>query len=365
MTHFHYYATTSRALDRVLQYGVFPVSLLAGFAATHDIEKAKDVARVVSAAAYSALTTTFLGMESELVDANAREAVAAEMGVDPKKLTFSDFKYSQNAIISKAHNDVMRLQVPRYATDALFLLPIGVKFASKAAGKEWLYEIPGVNGKGSVGTNQLWDFGVLGAKAGYWAAETFFLDKTGNYEIVKLRENLQSTGKDLTTNDLLGVYQRTRHDRNLPMIQKAEEYDMLRPLLKKIADAYNRHDGTIGMPEIVYLIGMNKINIHMADNKTPCADLAAQSDKEIEKIMKVGLDGIREENRRKREAMGLATDYEHVAHKKSFVDRLGDRTVNTLQSIIGKVRKEPGHPEEYVSVRNPGDLANSNFRASR
>jgi hypothetical protein len=363
VTYFHYYATTSRNLDRVLQYGVFPASLLASYAFTKDIERAKTVARVVSAGFYSAMTTGFLGLEAELIDANSREAVAAEMGVDPNKLKFSDFKYSKNAIVSRAYSDVVKLQPWRYGTDLMFLLPIAAKWASKATNAPWLYEIKGSDKGMGVGTNNLWDFAVLGGKAGYWAGETYFVEKTGNYEVVKLRENLQSTGKDLTVNDLLGVYQRTRTDRKLEMISHKEEYDALRPLLKRIADAYNQHNDRFGISEIVYLIGLNKVSIHEKDGKTFSQDAVKKSEEEIERVISIGLDGIRKENQRKREAQGLSSSYEDLAHSKSFVDKVGDRAVDTIQAILG--RKPKKRPEEYISVRDPGELTNWNYTANR
>lgn len=362
MTYFHYYATTSRNLDRVLQYGIFPVAQVIGFAVTRDSTKARNYARVICAGAYSALTASFFGLESEMIDANSRKAVAAEMGVDPEKVQLSDFKYSKNAIVSRAHRDIMRLQAPRFGTDLMFLLPMimpGVSAAAEESGKNLLT----LGGR----REDLWDFSVFAGKAAYWAGETYFVDKTGNYEVVKLRENLQSTGKDLTYNDLLGVYQRTRSDRKLPMIDRKEEYEAIKPILQKIADAYNRHDRKVGMSEIVYLIGLNKVNIHAEDNKTLSLEAIEKSHKEVDKLLALGLDGIREENRSLRKAEGRSTDYDSVAHGKSFVDRLGDRAANVAHSILGKTRNKdhPKRPEEYITQRDPGELTNFNYTVNR
>ena len=77
MTYFHYYATTSRNLDRVVQYGLYPLSHALGLvffrnAGENRLRLAADFARVVSTLGYSGLTATFFGLESELIDANAR-----------------------------------------------------------------------------------------------------------------------------------------------------------------------------------------------------------------------------------------------------------------------------------------------------
>lgn len=378
MTYFHYYATTSRNLDRVMQYGVYPIAKAAWLIALANkptkrrIELAGDLAKVTSAIVYSGLTTAFLGAESEMIDTNAKQAVSAELGVDPDKLSFSDYKYSNNAIIKTAHHDMMKLQKYRYGTDALFMLPIAMRAVSHATGTPWIEHSREVNsmiergeniGFGSMMLNghNAWDFSVLAGKAGYWAGETYFVDKSGHYEVVKLIENLRSTGKDLSTNDLLGVYQRTRHvDMHLPFIERPEEYEALRPLLKKMADACNKHDKKFGIPEIVYLIGLNKLNIHADDKHTVSMDAVKRSEAEIDKVISIGLEGIREENRKKHEAEGLRE--EAVLHSKSFVDRLGDKAVNAAQGFSEGFSKmifgqRDRRPEEVVTSRDPGELA--------
>ncbi len=378
VTYFHYYATTSRNLDRVMQYGVFPLSKAVWLVALGNkptdkrIELATTLARVTSAIVYSGLTTAFLGAESDMIDSNARQAVSAELGVDPAKLSFSDYKYTDNAIVRKAHQDMMKLQKYRYGTDALFMLPIGMKVLSKATGTPWIEHSREVNDRIKRGEHigfstmmisghNAWDFSVLAGKAGYWAGETYFVDKSGHYEVVKLIENLRSTGKDLSPNDLLGVYQRARHaDMHLPFIERQEEYEALRPLLKRMADAYNMHDGKFGIPEIVYLMGLGKVNIHAADHKSVSAEAVKQSEAEIDKIITIGLTGIREENRKKHAAEGLRE--EAVLHSKSFVDRLSDGAVHAAQGfsegfskLIFKSRDR--RAEEVITSRDPGELA--------
>lgn len=380
MTYFHYYATTSRNLDRVMQYGVFPLSKAFWLIALTRIGDGKarskwaaDMARYTSAAVYAGLTTAFLGAESQMIDGTCKNAVAAEMGVDPAKLRFSDYKHSDNAIAKTAHKDIMRLQKYRYGTDALYMLPIGLRKVSEWTGikyhphsRELLHDIEHKKASPTfaemmISGHNAWDFSVLAGKAGYWAGETYFVDKSGNYEIVKVLENLGSTGKDMSANDLLGVYQRTRvNDRGLSLIDRKEEYEALRPLLKRMAEAYNKHDGKFGLSEIVYLIGLNKVNIHAPDNKNISQDAIDASNKEIDRVLAIGLKGIREENKKLNEAKGLAPLTER--HQRSFTERFGDGAVGTAQSLSGFMSRilsgnKPRRPEEYVTPRDPGEVA--------
>ena len=385
MTYFHYYATTSRNLDRVLQYGVYPVSQALGIAISGKVgiaDKKKrlqfssDFARVTSAVAYSMLTTAFFGLESELIDANGREAVSAEMGIDPARVDFSDYKYSKNVIISKAYKDIIRLQKYRYGTDMLFVLPTLLRLGSKAMGIGWpdgkdveenfdKYGLKEQLQNGHVG----WNMSVYAGKAAYWAGETFLVPKTGNYEIVKLRENLQSTSKDISANDIFAVYQRTRTDRGLPIIENdsATEHQAIWPLLQRMADAYNKHDGTFGVSEMVYLIGLGKINIHAPDNVTVSNDAITQSQKEIDKVLAIGLNGIREENR-KHSSKGSLDHKLSAKHSKSFVDNISDGAFNIVQKVLRNNQRSNKHAiktEEYISARDPGELTNWNYSVNR
>jgi hypothetical protein len=386
MTYFQYYATTSRNLDRVLQYGVYPLAQTIGFIAFRNapIEKrhrmASDFARITSAGVYSLLTTAFFGFESKMIDQNGREAVSAELGIDSNQIKFSDYKNSDNAIISKAYRDILKLQKYRYGTDALFVLPTMLRLGSKAVNHSWPesdhitkhpenYEMADLLLNAHMG----WNYSVYAGKAAYWAGETYLIGKTGHYEIVKLLENLQQTGKDFGSNDLLGVYQRTRTDRKLPPIERKEEYDALRPLLLHLADTYNKRETyprdddkpgkpKMGIPEIVYLIGLGKINIHAADGKTISAEAVAQSYKEIDKVMTIGLKGIREENRKLNAAQGRNPR----SHRRGLVGILADGAFSLTNSVINDLRKnKPLRPEEYITSRDPGELTSSNFSVNR
>lgn len=375
MTYFHYYATTSRNLDRAVQYGLYPLAHAVGLHIFKDnpkaLEYAANFARTVSAAGYSALTSAFFGLESEMIDANSREAVAAEMGIDPSKVQFSDYKYSKNSIVQKAYHDIIKLQKYRYGTDAMFFVPTMLRWGSEACGVTWprmkdVREKPRDYSLAQkmVNGHNAWDFGVYAGKAVYWAGETYLMEKTGHYEVVKLRENLQSTGKDLRVDDLLAIYQRSRTDRKVPMIENdsAQEHAALRPLLQKMVDAYNKHDGKLGVPEIMYLFGMNKVNIHTSDGVTVSESAVEQSMHEIDKVLSIGLAGIREDNRRMRTASGNIP----VKHSKSISDHIADGAFGFAQRVLGATRgSRKRNPEEYITPRDPGELTAWNYSVNR
>lgn len=371
MTYFHYYATTSRNLDRAVQYGLYPLAHAMGLYifrnSSKHFEHSANFARLVSAAGYASLTTTFFGLESEMIDANSREAVSAEMGINPDKVVFSDYKYSKNAIVNTAYKDIIRLQKYRYGTDSMFLVPTLLRWGAEACGITYprmkdVRENPKKYSLASTMVNghNAWDFGVYAGKAVYWAGETYLIPKTGNYEIVKLRENLQSTSKDITYNDLLAVYQRARSDRKLPLIENdsPEEQKAIHIVLDRMAKAYNRHDGKFGISEIVYLIGLGKVDIHGPDNVTVSQEAVEKSLKEIDKVIAVGLDGIREENRRK-----IGT----LKYSKTFTDNIADGAFNVVQRIMGNKPSSIKRvkTEEYITVRDPGELTSGNSLINR
>ena len=62
------------------------------------------------------------------------------------------------------------------------------------------------------------DMSPYAMKAGYWAYETFKVSKTSYYEVVKLLENIEGTGRNLSVDDLWSVYQRVRKDKGLEMV---------------------------------------------------------------------------------------------------------------------------------------------------
>lgn len=379
MTYFHYYATTSRNIDRVLQYGIYPLATIAGYAFTRHLppenrdNAARTFGRIVSALSYSSLTTMFFGFESEMIDSNARKAVSAEMGVDQDKLSFSDYGKSDNVIIKRAYDDILRLQKWRYGTDALFLLPTALQAVNKRMGGDWasyktmpkdpdkanLFQI-------AMGRENTWEFSVFAGKALYWAGETYGMSKSGHYEVVKLIENLESTGKDMGFNDVLAVFQRTRTDNGRKMVETKEEYEALKPLLMRIVEGYNKRDGKMDIPEIVYLIGLNKINIHAPDGKNVSQEAIAASNHEIDRVMSIGLDGIREENRQHKLQAGQS-DLPPSMVNRSFTDRIADGAYKTTQAIINSLKPSSSlrKHEEYISVRDPGELTGYNYSINR
>ncbi|NBX02707.1 MAG: hypothetical protein EBR02_01305 [Alphaproteobacteria bacterium] len=357
MTYFHYYATTAGKTDRILQYGVFPVALLAAtLLHKGDPKKAFRTALAATGLCSAAMTTVFMGLESKMVSEDCRDAVSAELGIPAEQLKFSDFQHSKNIIARKAYKDFTRLQPIRYATDALFLLPhaIGTLMPNATA----KYDL----------VDKLKDVGPgLAGKSGYWLYETYGVPKTSHYEIVKLSENIESTGKNIKADDLMGVYQRTRDDAHLKRIDigNAEEHQALRPLLEKMADAYNKHDGKFGMSEIVYLIGMGKINIYAADNRTISQDAIKHSYQDIERVISVGLKGIAQQSHDRESGVSamFAKNIPAKLPEKTFADSFLNSAVNVAQSIVGK---GPKRREEWISVRNPGDSVDApNLTASR
>jgi hypothetical protein len=384
MTAPHYYASTSGIIvDRFLKYGLFPFSLMLGAFLTKTHDKATKVAQAICFAASAGITTTFLGLESHAIHDSAGEAVSAAMGVNPKDLEFSDYKHTSNIIARKAHDDLMRLQLYRYGTDMFFLLPMfidtGYKLAtgkelaaSSAVGKTMESRSPDGGNKPPASYNpdrysaatkffklhNGWAMSPYAGKAAYWFYETFSVPKTSYYEVVKVRENLEATGRDIRPDDIKAIYQRARTDRKLKMVSRIsrKECDALRELCTRMADEYNKHDGTFGMNEIVYLIGENKFNIHKADGKTFSPEAVAQSHKELDKLLTIGLSGIREEIRHKHEMAQPPGIMHDQGIERTFVERISNKTVKGLQDILKGVHVIPRTPEEYLSPRDPTDL---------
>lgn len=388
MTAPHYYASTSGiVVDRFIKYGVYPFAYGLGIKIFGNHERGTKWAQAMCLAVASGITTTFLGLESQMIDDSGRKAVATAMGVDQDKLQFSDYGHSSNIIIKKAHDDLMRLQKYRYGTDLLFLLPTVVEtIYYRTTGKEFAPTrniVASVDDRPSLkeergGITKSRDYnpgfysglekalqGHVGlamsayaGKAAYWVFETFNVPKTAYYDVVKLRESLEATGKDITANDLKSIYQRTRTDRKLPMVSLAsrKENDALRELFTHMANEYNKHDGKFGIAEIVYLIGEGKINIHASDQKTFSQAAVEQSHREIEKVLTLGLDGIREQNRQRHAQAGDIP----VTEQRTFTERFSNRAVNTIQSIIDTARSHPKRPEEYISERDPTNLLGLN-----
>jgi len=144
-----------------------------------------------------------------------------------------------------------------------------------------------------------------------------------------------------------------------------------------MVDAYNKHDGKFDIPEIVYLFGLDKINIHEADHKTVSQEVIKQSEREIERVLTVGLDGIREENKKMRESGKLdskayARDSMYVKsfqtrpdfvnpedRSRTFVDRFTDGAIRASQNMLAGIGMLPKRPESYISTSDPTELIGS------
>lgn len=404
MSHPHYYASTSRNLDRVLQYGVYPFAYMVGLMLHKDNAKATQYARFSGAASSALLTTAFLGLESHTLDNVVREAVTAEMGIDQDKFKPSDCKYSKNVIAQEGYNDFIELQPKRYLKDALFLLPTLVENAYNMSGKGKYTPPAHTNAEytpprrevaanfdarsSSYGKSKFnnwdifanghvgWDMAIYTATSAYWGYETFGIEKNSYYPIAQdIVGKIKPTEGNININHLIDVYQRTRNDQKLPMI-KADDgpsHAALTHLLTIMVDAYNKHDGKFDIPEIVYLLGLNKIKIHGEDGKTISQEAIKQSEREIERVLTVGLDAIREENKKLRENKQLVSDSPtetaHVTNYKdrpyfvnpeqrsrTFVDRFTDGAIRTSQSALASFGLLPKRPESYISSSDPTEL---------
>lgn len=369
----HYYASTVRNLKDVAQYTVYPLFKMLSLMAIKDRHKAEVVAGVATTGFYASLTSYFAGVEADSFDENARRAVAAELGKKPEELKFSDYSDSKNSIVRREVEDFKWVTKARYATDMLPLLPSAVNFASRA--------IPGLEHLGRYPTQnppqpnasamehllhgwRLWDNLVYAGKSGYWAYETFAIPKTGHYEIYKLSENIEELKRHYSANDLIGVINRNRNDRKLPMISSKADHEALWPVLEKLAEKLNTSD-KFDIPELVYLVGLNKLNIYALDANGqeirgahgPVVDPTAISRAmaEIDLIDRIGLDGIGERNRQAHYQAGKA-EGEH-----GFADRIERRWTDTKFETFQALFNLKGRDKhvEYISPRDPTEVGPS------
>lgn len=374
MTRANFYASTQNVIGKnIADYLVAPVIRIGASLCTDNHNKAAAIASVVTAGFYSSLTSEYFGREATMLDMNAREAVSAELGIAEDQLKFSDYWKSKNIIVQKELQDFAKLHKVRYATDALFLLPLAGLWAQHSIPgfKNWLGKHehrldnaarahgPGLFG-GGIGRNIGDLLGVIGfaGKALYWQYETFKVQKTGHYEVVKLRETKESTGKLVEADDLLSILQRMREcDMNLPKLN-AKERTFARPLLTRLAELCNATD-SFGIGEVVYLIGLGKINIHAPDGKTISQEAIDHSMKEIERVGRLGMNAIREENRQKRAA--LAASGELTEEAPGFVGRMQNSAlngaVNFYERMFGVKDETKGFRfEEHISPRDAGEF---------
>lgn len=376
MTRAHYYASTTNVIGKnIADYLIAPVIRLGTALCTDSPNKAAGWASALTAGFYAYLTSDYFGREATMLDMNAREAVSAELGIPEDKLQFSDYWKSKNILVQKELQDLTKLNKWRYATDALFLLPLAGLWAQHSIPgfRRWLgkHEVkikdaidrhPHGLFKSGIGASIGDLLGVVGfsGKALYWQYETFEVKKTGHYEVVKLRETKESTGKMVDADDLLAILQRTREDQGMSKLN-AKERSYIRPLLKQLADLSNETD-SFGIGEIVYLIGMDKIRIHGPDGVTVSQEAIEQSKREIERVGKLGMNAIREENRQQREA--LIASGQLREEEPGFVARLQNDALNGAlgfyQHLFGVADETTGFQPE--NGKKPQLKENSRFR---
>lgn len=357
MTRALYFGSHSRQLKDFVHYGVYPLvnaALRVGLTASgHGTGSAKTAALWASSLCgifYIGLTTDYFGKEAGVLDYNAREAISAEMGIAPEQLKFSDYWDTPNHIVKRERSDFLKLQAIRYITDAFFFIPMALEFFAHGLNSKTCGRMVGSDEAIQTAGNLSY-----AAKAAYWVYETFMVEKTAHYDIVKFRETIESTGRDASFNDVLAIYNRMRNDKGLSTIREHEK-EYLRPLLTRIAENYN-HSPNMTVPAMVYLFGFDKVNIHDASGKINQA-VIDQSLKEIEHVAAVGLDGIRKENAARKQGATLHGEMEASAPKVSFVERIGrnilDFGFNSYASLRGPVKP----PEEYLSDRDHTTWAN-------
>lgn len=376
MTRAHYYASTVRNLKDVIQYAVFPVCKTLAYLHFKDRAKAEVVASVTSAGVYAALTTTFAGLESDVFDENVRNAVAAELGKKPSELKFSDYLDSKNSIVKKEMDDYQWVQKARYGTDALFLLPAALAIAgnsspgmqkafARARGPQRVQN-PQTPLETVMSGFNLWDNMIYASKAGYWAYETYAIPKTAHYEVVKAVETIESVNRKFSPNDLVGIVNRNRADQGLPMLDDKAERNAMYPVLEHLANCMNTCDN-FNMPEVVYLVGMGKINIFAhdaqgkeligADGKRVISDEAIQrSIAEIDRMKEVGLEGVTKENARIRREQQAQPGYIEPSKNHGFAERVRHGFLDAQFNFTNSFFRGKDKHTESISPRDGGDV---------
>ena len=359
--------TGMRIIKDFSQYALYPITKVIALRATQNERSATAIASLTQTLFSTALTTNFFGKEAAMFDINAREAVAAELGIEAKDLKFSDYWDSQNAMVKREREDLLAAQIPRYATDISFLAPIAVNKYLGAHDIDGKHNIAkGISQETDKSNPLSWlashvsladtttSLGHAG-KALNWANETFNWPKTMHYEIVKLVELNESTDgdgkqtlkKETGVSDLLQIYQRYLEDEKKPRLSK-DEVQALRPLLQSMADKWNKQtEPKFGTPELVYLIGMGKVNVR--DEKGAISQQAIEeSAKAIEHVGTVGLKGITEENKIKNQAVDNAEKPKH-----SWVERQGLGVLNAGFDAYKQAGGSWVNREEVISSRDP------------
>jgi len=377
-----YWASSARIANDVAKYGLYPCAKMLAIMATNDSHKANVIAGVSTSLFYTALSWHFLGSEMDGCDQVARRAVAAELGKKPDELSFSDFYDSKNPIVRSRMKLFDKENTERYAVGLLPMLPTAMEYTARKFGPPGMHPAQDEMISGQTrwrdsdspkptahwlehalhGYN-LWDGIVYAGIAALWFKETYGVDKTFIYQSRKEMENNHSLGLKIGPNNIAGLYNRMRNDAGLPMIDNREDRDKLWPMFENIAHRFNRSH-RMDLPELTYLMGMGKLDVFAkgADGKelrgadgilVVDPQALQRAHVEIEKVERIGLEGIAEENRRAK--AGELQKQENPGTLARIGRDWMDLQFNTYRRIFGKTKSF----QEYVSPRDPAEASNS------
>lgn len=390
-----YYASTSRIFKDVANYFLNPTvraALQSYWPKEHHRASADVAASAVTTASYLTMTAMFHGLEANAFSNNVRTAVAAELGKSPDELKFSDFLDSQNTIVRQEAKDMQNITRLRYATDLSAALPIAMLGAGKIfpklgeAYKAGRLETKSPSPNAKFGERfmhsfNVWDSTIFAVKSAYWAYETFLVDKTAHYEVVKLQENIVSVGKQFKPNDLIALINRNRHDLELENIQPGPSRDAMWKVLEHLTDKLNNAPH-FAVPELVYLVGMDKLSIFEKDKNgneimgtdghaKPDEKAVKQALKAIDEVAEKGLKGIMEEQQKNRgvyEQSGQLPQipgYDLHSHEglksnlapKKFTERFGRNIKDAHHHLTTSIVPRAGGFTEYISTRDQAEGA--------
>lgn len=367
------YATfTSRSGD-LFKYVLHPFFKWgAGRAYPGNHFKADAIANTVTAGAFAALTETFAGLEATSFDALCRKAACAELGKRDNEFTFADYYECKNDII-KAYTGLWSYTHKlRLATDMLPIVALGLQYGSKA--------IPGLRNTKLTPVLEAIEDGfakhepksrgwggldyhmVFAGKTGYWIYEVLGIPKGAFYDVYKVYENKEDVKRMVTADDIIGIYNRCRTDCGKPMLDEKYARKAIWPVFEKVAEKVNGSDN-FNLDGIVYLIGMNKLNIfktgadghEVRDHKGLLMvdeQKLAKAYQEIEMVDKHGLEGIAEMKRQQR----LEAEASGQAPKPTHVSRLRRDMLNTQFSFFERVLGKKGTSGELISSRDPAEM---------
>lgn len=390
-------ASATRYAKDAVKYGIYPVVLLAarlgaaavcgasqgGFQERLDptVKRTADsVAGLLVGGLYAGLSTYFAVQEGHEFDANAREAVAADLGLRPDEVRYSDFKRTNLYSVLRRSDGFEKQQALRYVADG-----IGTAFAVAGpwAQTGHMPFFDGKNGAGDgqphgkwgVGNEFWWDvlkdnrlvsyealYGMFGL---YWLVENYLTPKNGVYQASKVRE-AAARDLDIGFNDLYIMYQRVRTDRAWcqgkgdikDMLAGIQEKEVVRPILEQVVSHFNHHD--IYVPELVYMFN-KMVDVPVLVNEPERTRESMQA--VLDEVLEKGLSGIMEDHRRQRMEQGKITPASGFSPAKcsqarsahgegqcapeQWVDRVKDRSI--LETALDNVW------QNFVATKHPNE----------